>query len=274
MQPLLPSKPYYDYQSIYSYCYKFWLFKSTFDLNPRIEIDYEKIWKICYLYSLVFSVWRLKEKKYFAKVIGVKFTMLSLLAVFSKQRNQQPNLTNIPDEIILKIFSYLSIQDLGKWTKVSKRFRNICWDKSLPYCEKKEKHGKERIPEFQELLRYVRNPKISSRQKHERFINTLNGHPDLKAHVLKNQKDFILWFGVIFRENPDLISVFLNKQQNQQHQQHQQQHQQTVQRTYESVRNESVPTHFPNQPNRSQQDRGFFLRFLCQLARFSCINCF
>ena len=198
--------------------------------------------------------------------------MLSLLAVFSKQRNQQQNLTNIPDEIILKIFSYLSIQDLGKLTKVSKRFRSICWDKALPYCDLKEKDGKGRMPELRQLLRDIRNPKISTRQKHERFINTLNGHPDLKAHVLK-QTDLIPCFVVIFRENPDLISVFLNKQQQQQL------HQQTVQGTdesvgNESVGNESVPTHFPIQPNRSQQDRGFFLRSLCQLARFSCINCF
>ena len=47
------------------------------------------------------------------------------------------DLTNLPDEVILKLFSYLSIQDLGNWTKVSKRFRNICWDKALPYGEKK-----------------------------------------------------------------------------------------------------------------------------------------
>ena len=194
--------------------------------------------------------------------------MLSLLAVFSKQRNQQQNLTNIPDEIILKIFSYLSIQDLGKLTKVSKRFRSICWDKALPYCDLKEKDEKGRMPELRQLLRDIRNPKISTRQKHERFINTLNGHPDLKAHVLKHRTDLIPCFVVIFRENPDLISVFLNKQQQQQL------HQQTVQGTDESVGNESVPTHFPIQPNRSQQDRGFFLRFLCQLARFSCINCF
>ena len=47
------------------------------------------------------------------------------------------DLTNLPDEVILKLFSYLSIQDLGDWTKVSKRYRNICWDKALPYGEKK-----------------------------------------------------------------------------------------------------------------------------------------
>ena len=217
----------------------------------------------------MFSVRRLKDKKYFAKVGGVKFTMLSLLKAFSKQKNQQQHLTNIPDGIILKIFSYLSIKDLGNWTEVSKRFRNICWDKALPYGEMTQKQNKGRLPEFRQLLRDIRNPKISTRQKHERFINTLNGDPDLKANVLKNQKDFIPCFAVIFGENPDLISVFLNKQQQQQYQQHQLQHQRTVQRPDESVR-----SHFPNQTNRSQQDRGFFLRFFCQLARFSCINCF
>ena len=231
-------------------------------------MNYENMKNLMSILNSVFSE-KTKGKRYLAKVGGVEFTMLSLLEFFSKQRNQQQHLTDIPDEIILKIFSYLSIQDLGKWTKMSKRFRNICWDQSLPYGEMTEKQNKGRLPEFRQLLRDVRNPKISTRQKHVRFINTLNGHPDLKAQVLKNQKDFIQCFAVIFRENPDLISVFLNKQQHQQHQQHQQQHLQTVQRT-----DESVPTHFSNQPNRSQQDRGFFLRFLCQIARFSCINCF
>ena len=168
----------------------------------------------------MFSVRRLKQKKkYLAKVSGVEFMMLSLLEFFSKQRNQQQHLIDIPDEIILKIFCYLSIQDLCKWTKMSKRFRNICWDKALPYGEMTQKQNKGRLPEFRQLLRDIRNPKISTRLKHERFINTLNGNPDLKANVLKNQKDFIPCFAVIFGENPDLISVFLNKLQQQQYQQ-------------------------------------------------------
>ena len=216
----------------------------------------------------MFSVRRLKDKKYFAKVGGVKFTMLSLLKAFSKQKNQQQHLTNIPDEIILKIFSYLSIQDLGNWTEVSKRFRNICWDKALPYGEMIKKwNGKD--PYLHQLSRYIRNPKISLRKKNERFINMLIDNPDVMARLHKNQKEFIPLLVNIFRANPDLELVFLNAQKRQQHQQQSRRHQQTVQRTDESVR-----TRFPNQPNRSQQERGFFLRCLRQLARFSCINCF
>ena len=41
-------------------------------------------------------------------------------------------LNDLPNEVIVKIFCYLSIEDLGNWTKVSKRFRNVCLDKALP----------------------------------------------------------------------------------------------------------------------------------------------
>ena len=194
--------------------------------------------------------------------------MLSLFATFSKQKNQQQqHLTNIPDEIILKIFSYLSIPDLGNWTRVSKRFRNISWDKTLPYgSEMKKNNGKGKDPNLQQLSRYIRNPKISIRRKNERFINMLIDNPDVMSHLHKNQKEFIPLLVNIFRANPDLMLAFVNAQK---HQQQSQQHQQTVQGT-----DESVPTHFSNQPNRSHQDRGFFLKFFCQLARFNCINCF
>ena len=204
--------------------------------------------------------------------------MLSLFAAFFKQKKeQQYHLTDLPDEVILKIFSHLCIKDLGNWTEVSKRFRNICWDKALLYGKMKKKYEKmkrSRSPELQ-LLYDIRNPKISLRQKNERFINTLIGNPDVMAR-LRNQKAFIPLLIKIFQTNPDLKLVFL-KDQHQRYQQHQHQHQhqhqqhqkQTVQRT-----DESVQTHFPNQPNRSQHNRGFFLRFLYQLARFNCINCF
>ena len=197
--------------------------------------------------------------------------MLSLFATFLKQKNQQQqHLTDIPDEIILKIFRYLSIPDLGNWTRVSKRFRNISWDKTLPYgSEMKKNNGKGKDPNLKQLLRYIRNPKISIRRKNERFINMLIDNPDVMSRLHKNQKRFIPLLVKIFRANPDLKLVFVNAQKHQQHQQQSQQHQQTVQGT-----DESVPTHFSNQPNRSHQDRGFFLKFFCQLARFNCINCF
>ena len=46
-------------------------------------------------------------------------------------------LNDLPNEVIVKIFRYLSIEDLGNWTKVSKRFRNVCLDKGLPYGKMK-----------------------------------------------------------------------------------------------------------------------------------------
>ena len=41
---------------------------------------------------------------------------------------------NLPDEIILKILSYLSIKDLGQCAQVSKRFQKICYTESL-WCK-------------------------------------------------------------------------------------------------------------------------------------------
>ena len=61
------------------------------------------------------------------------------------------NITDLPNEVILKLFSYLSIQDLGNWTKVSKRFRNICWDQKLPYGEKK--HTSEKAKAVKDSIR-------------------------------------------------------------------------------------------------------------------------
>ena len=46
-------------------------------------------------------------------------------------------LNDLPNEVIVKIFRFLSIEDLGNWTKVSKRFRNVCLDKALPYGKMK-----------------------------------------------------------------------------------------------------------------------------------------
>ena len=41
----------------------------------------------------------------------------------------------LPDEILLKTFSYLNILDIGECVMVSKRFQRICKDKSLNYNE-------------------------------------------------------------------------------------------------------------------------------------------
>jgi hypothetical protein len=41
----------------------------------------------------------------------------------------------LPDEILLKTFSYLNILDIGECVMVSKRFQRICQDKSLDFNE-------------------------------------------------------------------------------------------------------------------------------------------
>ena len=38
---------------------------------------------------------------------------------------------NLPNEVILKVWSFLTIRDLGNCAQVSKRFKNICSDESL-----------------------------------------------------------------------------------------------------------------------------------------------
>ena len=37
----------------------------------------------------------------------------------------------IPNEILLKIFSYLEVQDLGRCARVSKQFHEVAYDRSL-----------------------------------------------------------------------------------------------------------------------------------------------
>ena len=119
--------------------------------------------------------------------------MLSLFATFLKQKNQQQqHLTDIPDEIILKIFRYLSIPDLGNWTRVSKRFRNISWDKTLPYgSEMKKNNGKGKDPNLKQLLRYIRNPKISIRRKNEICLAGLKNGLELIHQFLEQFADVV-----------------------------------------------------------------------------------
>ena len=44
-----------------------------------------------------------------------------------------------PDEIILKILSYLNIFDLARCAQVSKQLVNVCEDKEFQYCELKKR---------------------------------------------------------------------------------------------------------------------------------------
>ena len=44
---------------------------------------------------------------------------------------QDKNLSDLPDEVMLKILTYLNFKDLARCAKVSKRLRKVCKDKSL-----------------------------------------------------------------------------------------------------------------------------------------------
>ena len=118
--------------------------------------------------------------------------MLSIFAaVFKKKKQKQ--LIDLPDEVILKLFSYLNIKDLGCWTKVSKRMRNICWDKALPYGQMKKKYEKGNDPYYngdhltllKNLLVDMKRPNPNEWQNFERFINILKNNPTMMAFVLK-----------------------------------------------------------------------------------------
>ena len=50
------------------------------------------------------------------------------------QKKSHGGFNVLPDEIILEIFTYLSIKDLAKCAKVSKRFRSISYSESL-WCK-------------------------------------------------------------------------------------------------------------------------------------------
>ena len=125
-------------------------------------------------------------------LINPNFKMLSIFAAVLKKRKQK-QLTDLPDEVILKLFSYLSLKDLGRWTKVSKRMRSICWDKALPYGQMKKKYEKENDPYYSEdhlgLLKNLlvdmkhRNPNVW--QNFERFVNILKHNPTMMEFVLK-----------------------------------------------------------------------------------------
>ena len=97
------------------------------------------------------------------------------------------NITDLPNEVILKLFSYFSIQDLGNWTKVSKRFRNICWDQTLPYG--KEKNISEKAKAVEDSIRdtEVAIKRLKNNMQAWRASVTTSrsqqGQPELAGHI-------------------------------------------------------------------------------------------
>ena len=132
------------------------------------------------------------------------------------------DLTNLPDEVILKLFSYLSIQDLGNWTKVSKRFRNICWDKALPYGEKKNifvktKAVEDSIRDTEAAIRKLKNNVLAwraslatSRPRSAGQLGLAEQPEDLVANtevkIRKLKNDVLLWRASVAENRDHLVN--------------------------------------------------------------------
>ena len=90
-------------------------------------------------------------------------------------------LHDLPNEIIVKIFHYLSIEDLGSWTKVSKRFRNVCLDNTLPYGKmknvfKKDITQKDLEDSLAKKTKMIRKLKIEEAQQiKQRYLQKQQG---------------------------------------------------------------------------------------------------
>ena len=57
------------------------------------------------------------------------------MSVLSKLNNNVKRILELPDEILLKILSYLNILDLKKCAQVSKRMQTVAFDQSLDYSD-------------------------------------------------------------------------------------------------------------------------------------------
>lgn len=84
-------------------------------------------------------------------------------------------LNDLPNEIIVRIFRYLSIEDLGNWTKVSKRFRNVCLDKALPSGKmknvfRKDMSQKDLEDSLAKKIKMIRKLKIEEAQQRKQQI--------------------------------------------------------------------------------------------------------
>ena len=54
-----------------------------------------------------------------------------ILTMSKRLKRSRLELENLPDEMLLKIFSYMNMQELLQYSQVSKRIRAICSDKSF-----------------------------------------------------------------------------------------------------------------------------------------------
>ena len=145
--------------------------------------------------------------------LSSKNTFQNILSLF----NCTMELTGLPNEIIVKIFHHLSIEDLGSWTTVSKRFRHICLDRALPYGKmknvfKKDMSTKELEDSLANKIRMIRKLKNINYNNNSnvlvnlgKLITTLKNPNFNNTHQLNQQIKNIL------KANPSLMSYIVEE---------------------------------------------------------------
>ena len=89
------------------------------------------------------------------------------------------NLSDLPDEVMLKILTYLNFKDLARCAKVSKRLRKVCKDKSL--CG-------ELAPYSAAMKRLCKDIEANVYQFKSKPIGPLGRHIKLTTEAAKNDQ--------------------------------------------------------------------------------------
>ena len=95
-----------------------------------------------------------------------------------------------PDEILLKIFSYLNYPDLGRCAQVSKKMQSVCFDESLKYHLMIDAY-QNYSPFIKVLLQVTNFRKVPLAQNFREFSRTTwtkCKYPILTSYSLKNGK--------------------------------------------------------------------------------------
>ena len=102
-----------------------WNLKTKSEVEKLGPNDFEKIlYEFRRLHKIIRISYRLPTKALNHQRIHTTQFLWNLL----KMQNQL-----FPDEILLKIFSYLNYPDLGRCAQVSKKMQSVCFDESLKY---------------------------------------------------------------------------------------------------------------------------------------------
>ena len=148
-------------------------------------------------------------------------------------------LNDLPNEIVFKIFRYLSIEDLGNWTKVSKRFRNVCLDKALPSGKmknvfRKDMSQKDLEDSLAKKTKMIRKLKIEELQKKRQEKKRR------QRYLQKQQGQLLRPADQLGQANPILMASYL-KDWKQQQQQRQGQPRPAGQSGHDSIANQPRP---------------------------------